>query len=123
MRFECKDELEYHRIKSDRSICPRRPDFNRLYSNYCKEKYGSKNGKEMFEHLEEKISNYNKAYPESIVNFQRYEESESNVTPLILTPLMKRVHTMVILLFCFFRGRLRANSSSKSTRYPNYSIG
>ena len=101
VQFECKDELEYHRLKSDRSICPRRPDFNRLYSSYCKEKYGPKNGKEMFEHLDQKVSLYKESCPESNVSFQQYEEIEDTITPFILviiTPLMIRVHTMVSLV-------------------------
>ena len=98
LKLDCEDELEFHYIRSDRSKCTRRPDFNRLYNIYCKDKYGSKNGKEMFENLEEKISEYQIRHPESAVELQRYEETEESVTPLILvivTPLMKRVHLMV----------------------------
>ena len=98
LRFEVANELEYHRMKADRSLCPRRADFNRLYNEYCKEKHGSKNGKEMFEHLEQKILTYMENSAESSVKFQRYKESDVIVTPFILiiiTPLMKRVHTMV----------------------------
>jgi len=97
LRFDYKDELIYHKIKADRSICPKRPDFNRLYSAFNREKYGSKNGKEMFQQLDPNVCDYIEKYPEFSIEFQQYEDSDEHVQPFILTimtPLMKRVHSM-----------------------------
>ena len=77
---------------------PTKPDFNRLYSEYCRDKYDSKNGEKMFEHLEEKIKKYREQSPESNVHFQQYEEIGESIQPFILvivTPLMRRIHEMV----------------------------
>ena len=93
--------MEYHKIKADRSKTPRRQDFNRLYSTFCKENFGSKNGAEMFECLTQRISEYKQENEESSIDFQRYEDFEDVVTPfimVIITPLMKRVHEMVNFL-------------------------
>ena len=43
LRKDCDDELIFHKQKADRSVCPRRRDFNFLYSQFCKEKFGGKN--------------------------------------------------------------------------------
>ena len=100
IKMTCKDDLDYHMKIADRSVCPRRPDFNRLWSAYCKERYGAKNGPEMFETLHEKVDHYKKCNLESRITMQRYVESENpeDKQPFILTiltPLMKRVHNMV----------------------------
>ena len=42
-------DMAYMKYKADRSLTPRRPDFNRLFTIYKKEKYGEKNGAAMFE--------------------------------------------------------------------------
>lgn len=52
LRFKSETELEYHLMKADRSICPGRWDFNSLYTEYNNEKYGLKNGREMFVQLD-----------------------------------------------------------------------
>ena len=101
LKSSCKgNDLEYHVKKADRSLCPRRPDFNRLYSTYCKEKFGAKNGPEMFQRLHEKAEEYMASNTESCVTMQKYEERENSQESqpfilTILTPLMKRVHYMV----------------------------
>ena len=85
--------------KADRSLCPRRQDFNRLYADFCKDKYGEKNGAMMFVALEERVDEYCHLNPDSTVKFQKYEECGDEITPFILaivTPLMKRVHLKVI---------------------------
>ena len=90
--------MDYHVKKSDRSISPRRPDFNRLYSAYCKEKFGAKNGMEMFDNLNARVEEYVSSHEGSSIKFQKYAEREENTTPLILTiitPMMKRVHMTV----------------------------
>ena len=40
---------------ADRSICPRRGDFNNLYTEFCRLKYGAKNGTEMFSKMTERL--------------------------------------------------------------------
>ena len=49
LRSTSPSEDDYQVNKADRSLSPRRPDYNRLYTAYCKEKYGSKNGIENFQ--------------------------------------------------------------------------
>lgn len=83
-------------------MAPRRSDFGNLYSAFTYESFGSKNGPEMFDALDSLIDTYMTDYPESRIKVQRYTEEEQdgkkNIIPFILTivtPLMKRVHTMV----------------------------
>lgn len=54
LRATCSDELTYHKKKADRSVTPRKRDFNHLYSKFGEEKFGGK-GTLMFEKLEEKL--------------------------------------------------------------------
>ena len=35
LRKDCKDELMFHKQKADRSLCPRRRNFNCLCSQFC----------------------------------------------------------------------------------------
>ena len=56
LRSECNSELEYQEKLADRSILPRKPDFNRLYGLFTREKYGTADLHCMYEKLEEKIS-------------------------------------------------------------------
>ena len=89
--------------KADRALTPRRPDYNRLYQAYSKEKFGARNGVEMFTHLDEVIKDYIKEYVDATIQFQPYEEDvgedgEPVITPFILiivTERMKRVHKFV----------------------------
>ena len=89
--------------KADRSIAPRRPDFNRLYQRYSNEKYGARNGAEMFKQLDQVIKDYIEENTEASIKFQPYEEvieeeNESTIIPFILaivTAQMKRVHRLV----------------------------
>ena len=105
LRSECENDLEYQEKLADRSIIPRKPDFNRLYSLFTKEKYGASNLESMYEKLEEKI-NYLKEQSEDY-SFLLQKYNQENNEPFILvvvTPLMKRVHQMVPnskdLVFC-----------------------
>ena len=101
LKRQCSNDLEYHRVKADRSKAPRRQDFNRLYNTFCKERFGARNGHGMFQCLEERIEQYKENNPDCFAKMQRYEECDDNETivqPFILTvvtPLMKRVHEMV----------------------------
>ena len=40
LREKCKDDIEFHMLKSDRSNCPRRGDFYTSYTDYCKLTFG-----------------------------------------------------------------------------------
>ena len=102
MRIACKTDLEFQLKKADRSICPRKHDFGRLYADYRREKYGGKNGELMFQALDARVKQYCEENSDSSVEFQKYVECGENVTPFILaivTPLMKRVHEKVGFLY------------------------
>ena len=58
LRRECESELKFHLRKADRSICPRRRDFNTMYATFCKDLFGGKNGEAIFSQLEHKIEQY-----------------------------------------------------------------
>ena len=97
-------------MKDNRAVSPRRPDYNRLYASYCKERYGGRNGKEMFQSLTEIVATYEENNPCSVITYQEYQEQENAITPFILTilsPLMRRVHEMVsvVNLHCSTQGR------------------
>ena len=62
LKQSCNDEMTYHVMKADRSITPRKRDFNYLYDQFTKEQFGGKNG-EMFQKLEEKMEEYLKNHP------------------------------------------------------------
>ena len=62
----CPDDLTFHLQRSDRSKCPRRRDFNSPYIKYCEEIFDSRNGPEMSEKLEEKITSLKDHWEEAI---------------------------------------------------------
>ena len=103
LRSTSPSEDDYQVKKADHSLSPHRPDYNILYTAYCKEKYGGKTGSVIFDALNEIIVNYVAEHQDSIIHFQRYEEKHKeneavSVQPFlvcILTPLMKPVHEMV----------------------------
>ena len=41
LKSECKDDLEFHKRFSDWSQAPRRKDFNDIYTNFKKERFGT----------------------------------------------------------------------------------
>ena len=45
LRVHCKNDIEYHIKKADRSITPHRRDFRYIYEEFSLEKYGGKIGK------------------------------------------------------------------------------
>lgn len=101
----CENLLDFHVKKADRSQAPRRPDFNRLYSTYCKEKYGDKNGEAMFDALQQLVTEFKESSKDASAMFQPYTENDcGDIQPFILaivTPLMKRVHQMVCIIYYF----------------------
>ena len=96
LREKCQNDYVFHLQKADRSKCPRRGDFYNIYTHYCKELYGAKNGELMFSALEEKISSIKENNPDIIIKSQTYDETIKQPFILtIVTPFMKRVHAMV----------------------------
>ena len=96
LREKCKDDIEFHMLKSDRSNCPRRDDFYNIYTEYCKLNFGGKNGIEMLAALDDRVLQLKEFYPD--LSIQRRDYDKEKGTPFILaiiTPLMKRVHLMV----------------------------
>lgn len=67
LRATRSDELTYHRKKADRSVTPRKRDFNHLYSKLGEEKFRGK-GPLMFEKLEEKLQDYKKSHPGATID-------------------------------------------------------
>ncbi len=94
LKSVCKDEIEFHMKKADRSVTPRQRDFRHIYEQYGKQKFGGKNG-EMFEKLAEKIEQYKAKNDEASVDFQMYDGDDVPLLVSIVTPLMKRVHKEV----------------------------
>ena len=83
-------DFEYMKRKADRSQCPRRPDFTRLYSAYNKDKYGGRNGSDMFDQLKEVLEEYQVEWEDASIMFQEYEDyEEDTVTPFILVVITK----------------------------------
>ena len=68
LKSVCKDEIEFHMKKADRSVTPRQRDFRHIYEQYGKQKFGGKNG-EMFEKLAEMIEQYKAKNDEASVDF------------------------------------------------------
>ena len=89
------NDLEAHKLSADRSILPLRRDFNSLYTEFKREKFGSKNLSSMFSVLGEKIKNL-RELDNYLVSFQPFNEEENDPLILVLiSPLMQRVHSMV----------------------------
>ena len=92
-----EDELNFHLKKADRSKCPRRRDFNSLYIKYCHEKFGGRNGAELFDKLEEKINEFMESNEGAKISYQFYNKDQNLALILaIVTPLIQRVHLKVI---------------------------
>ena len=96
LRDECHDPLAYQLALADRSKMPRRGDFYNIFTTYFKEVYGAKNGEKMMEALNRRIEQ-SKVEDPGITIFKQSFDSK-NDQPFILvvvTPFMKRVHSMV----------------------------
>ena len=96
LRSECKDDIEYHKRLSDRSQAPRRKDFNDIYTNFKKERFGTASLADMFCALDEKVKNLQEKDDDYTVKFQKFdEEIDQPFILVVITPLMKRVHKRV----------------------------
>ena len=92
---QASDEIQVHLKIADRSIMPLRSDFNSLYTEFKREKFGTKDLQTMFSLLNEKVEKLRESDGYRI-KFQPFNEVEND--PFILTivsPLMLRVHEMV----------------------------
>ena len=99
LRGRCKDQLQFHYEKADRSKCPRRGDFYNIYTQHCKELFGGKNGEEMMAALDERIEELRATDPELAIFKQNYDsESDQPFILAVVTSFMKRVHQMVNIL-------------------------
>ena len=95
LRRQCDTELEFHLRKADRSLCPRRRDFNALYRNFCDEMFGGKNGSLMFNELEQNLQKL-KDNNDAFVDWKMYDSAQKEPLIVVLvTPMMCRVHSMV----------------------------
>jgi hypothetical protein len=102
LRSECKDELEYHQRLADRSIAPRRQDFNDIYSEFKRERFGTGNMSDMFSALEERIECLQQKDQDYTIKYQKFdEEIDQPFIVAIVTRLMKRVHKLVSVLVGF----------------------
>lgn len=94
LKEECKDDLAFHTKKADRSVMPRRRDFNYIYTQFALEKFGGK-GSAMFPKLVKKLQEYKEENPESTTRHQIYDGDDIPLVIAIVSPLMKRVHKKV----------------------------
>ena len=72
------------------------PDINRLYNKFTQDRFGTKKLQSMYNKLEEKIKTLksdNKTYDFKLQKFD--EECDTPFVLVIITPLMRRVHSMV----------------------------
>ena len=100
LRSECNDDLDYHRRLSDRSQAPRRKDFNNIYTEFKKERFGTGSLSEMFSTLKERVKSLKEKEKDQdyTIECQEFDESIDQLFILvIITPLMKRVHRMVCI--------------------------
>ena len=83
--------------KLGRYICPRKHDFERLFADFRREKYGGKNGELMSQALDVRVKQNVEESSNSSVSFQKYAEWTSNMSFIvaIVTLLIKRVYEKV----------------------------
>lgn len=86
-------------LLADRKYCPSLRDVNNLYEKWRKTTKGPCNGSEMFDYLEEYVTNYNKdnKHDSGKIFLQRYNSDLTREKPLIIsicTPMMSRVHKL-----------------------------
>ena len=77
LQSNSEDELIFHLKKADRSTCPRRRDFNSLYIKYCREKFGERNGAEMFDKLEDRINELMDSNKDVKISYHLYNKDQN----------------------------------------------
>ncbi|XP_066927559.1 uncharacterized protein [Clytia hemisphaerica] len=103
IKVKSRDDLEFHTNMADRSQMPRRNDFNNLYTQFHREKFGTEDIEAIiyinfsfFYSFTERISCFGNENPDYLIKLQKFNAEDN--TPLILcliSPLMQRVHEKV----------------------------
>ena len=90
MTMQASDEIQFHLLTADRSKVALRRDFNSLYTEYKKERFGSKDLNSMFSVLNQKVKNLQQIDGYSI-KFQPFNAYENDpFISAIVSPLVKR---------------------------------
>ena len=95
LRSEYNTEIEYHQQLADRSLVPRRNDFNNLYKEYNRKTYGIGSLSYMFSALKERLETLDKDKGYSFAYQEYSEEMNQPFIVVIITPVMRRIHEMV----------------------------
>ena len=78
-------------------MCPVRKYLNLLYIKYCHNKFGRRNGAEIFDKLEERMNEFMEFYEGVKISYQLYNKDHNMALILeIVTPLKQRLHSKVI---------------------------
>ena len=95
LRLGHKDNLlTFHKSLADRSLCPRRRDFNKLYSDFNIEKYGGANCDDMLKLLDDQIAEVKTNFPEASIEHSVCDEGKTLILAFV-TPMMHRIHQNV----------------------------
>ena len=70
----------------------RKRDFNSLYIKYCHNKFGGRNGAEMFDKLEERINEPMESNEGAKFSYQLYNKDQNSA--LILTIVTQLIHSI-----------------------------
>ena len=99
VKCSSKNQIEFYESLSHRSKIPRRRE--QLYTQFKIETYCSKNVKTMFDLIKSKIQRLIKDKSYFSIQFNEFDSEENSPFVLtFITPLMKRVHTVVS--YCLF---------------------
>ena len=91
-----KDDLEFHKFLADRSVAPRRRDFNRFYKDFKDERFGAKDLKTILVKLGEKVKELRESDENMKAKLNEFNEEENEpLIVIVVTPLMMRVHETV----------------------------
>ena len=95
LRLQCGSEMmKYHKSLADRGICPRRRDFNMLYTEFNRKKYGGSDSEAMLKIFKDRIIDAKETHPDIKVSYSKYT-IDSPLLVAIVTPLMQRIHQYV----------------------------
>ena len=104
LQSNSEDELNFHLKKADRSKCPRKRYFFSLYIKYCHERFGVRNGAEIFDKLEERIDEFMESNEGAKISYQFHNIYQNLALILaIVTSHMQRVHSKVIGKLIFLK--------------------